>query len=239
MKALFPALTRASNRILDLIYPPRCVFCGGFLPLEEPQAGICPDCASALPRTGPDSAGQPGDCFSLCFSPLFYQDKVKASVRRYKFSGREYYHKVYGVLLRDCLRQYLPEPPELVTWAPLSCWRYYRRGYDQARLLAQEAALLYRLKAVRLLRKVRHTKAQSSLSREARWENVKGAYGLARDVQVAGKRILLVDDVITTGATLSACGAVLLAAGAKEVVCATLARSQIHSDLSNFPEEFF
>lgn len=213
------------RRVLELLYPPRCAFCGGCLPLGSPAAGICPVCDAQLPRTTFDSAAQEGDCFSLCLSPLFYRDAAVQSIRQYKFSGRSCFHLAYGPLLRDCLQAHLPAPPELVTWAPLSRRRKYRRGYDQAQLLAQEAAGLYGLRPVRLLDKLRHTRPQSSLSAQERKENAKGAYRLSpKAPPVAGKRILLVDDVITTGSTLSACAAVLLAAGAEDVVCLTLAR---------------
>lgn len=214
------------QRILELIYPPRCAFCGDCRPLGSPAAGICPDCASQLSRTGTHSVMQRGDYYSVCFSPLFYQELTAQSIRRYKFSGRAGYHLAYGPLLRACLEEHLTEPPDLVTWAPLHRWRKYRRGYDQAQLLAQEAAALYGQTPVRLLEKTRNVRPQSSLSAWERRGNVRGAYRLyPKAPWVEGKRILLVDDVITTGSTLSACSAVLMAAGAEDVIGLTLARS--------------
>lgn len=221
------SFSKAADRVLNLIYPPKCVFCAGLLSPEAIPEGICPDCGASLPRTDGKTVLQPGECFTFCLSPLFYQSRVAESIRRYKFSGRAYYRRVYGGILRDCLSRYLAEPPDLVTWAPLSTLRYWRRGYDQAQLLAEEAAALYGQKPVRLLRKRRNIRPQSSLSGEERWTNVKGAYRMAGHGEEAGKRVLLVDDVITTGATLSACAAVLLEAGAAEVVCLTLARSRL------------
>lgn len=219
----FPGLART---LLELLYPPRCAFCGNCLPLGSPAAGICPDCAGQLPRTGPHSVSQAGDCFSRCLSPLFYRELATQSIRQYKFSGRACYHIAYGPLLRDCLERQLDRPPDLITWVPLSRWRKFRRGYDQAMLLAREAAVLYDQTPVRLLNKLRNTRPQSSLSAEARRRNVRGVYRLASGCpSVTGKRILLVDDVITTGSTLSACAAVLMSAGAEDVHCLTLARA--------------
>lgn len=215
-----------SGKLLELLYPPRCAFCGDCLPLGSPAAGLCPNCAAQLPRTGPHSVSQPGDCFAFCLSPLFYRELAAGSIRQYKFSGRACYHIAYGPLLRDCLERQLDRPPDLITWAPLSRWRKFRRGYDQAMLLAQEAALLYGQVPIRLLDKTRSTRPQSSLSAEARKRNVKGVYRLSPNgPAVMGKRVLLVDDVITTGSTLSACAAVLMSAGAEDVICLTLARA--------------
>ncbi len=211
------------NRILNLIYPPRCVFCQDILPEERAERGVCAACEPALPRTDGATVLRSGDYFAFCLSPLLYQGAVRDSIRRYKFSGRSCYHRVYGGFLRDCLERYLPAPPDVVTWAPLSVRRRHGRGYDQAKLLAEEAAKLYGLRPVPLLKKVKHTTAQSSLGRAARGENVRGVYCARRNAPLSGKRILLVDDIITTGSTLSECSRVLLEAGAAEVVCLTLA----------------
>lgn len=212
--------------LLDLLYPPACAFCGRCLPRGAPATGICPSCRENLPYTGPTGVSRQGTCFQICRSPLFYQDRVAESIRKYKFQGQACYHFAYGILLRECLRQYQPQAPDLITWVPLSAWRRWRRGYDQAYLLAREAAQAYGMEPVRLLKKIRNTRPQSSLSHRARKGNVRGVYRMADGAPaVEGKRILVVDDVITTGSTLSACAAVLLADGAEEVDGLTLART--------------
>ncbi len=213
-----------ARRLLDLIYPPRCVFCGGLLGAGAPALGICPLCRETLPYTAGREALLCGIDFTLCAAPLRYENQVKRSLRRFKFHGRQTYAAAYGPLLRACAQDHFPTPPDLVTWAPLHWRRRYRRGYDQARLLAREAARAYGMEPVRLLDKVRHTRPQSSLPGRAREANAADAYRLRRGAEVAGRRVLLVDDVVTTGSTLSACGRVLLAAGAAEVVCLALAR---------------
>ncbi|MCC8181517.1 MAG: ComF family protein [Clostridiales bacterium] len=229
-KAPVSAVAALWNRTLNLVYPPRCVFCQDFLSGARAEAGVCASCERRLPRTDGTTALRSGDYFTFCLSPLFYQGIVRESIRRYKFSGRSYYHRVYGVFLRDCLEQNLSSPPDVVTWAPLSARRKHSRGYDQARLLAEEAGKYYGLRPVPLLKKVKHTPAQSSLGRTARGENVRNVYRIRRNAPVAGRRILLVDDVITTGSTLSECSRVLLEAGAAEVVCLTLARTVLETE---------
>ena len=116
---------------------------------------------------------------------------------------------------------------DLITWVPLADQRRRERGYDQAFLLASAAALELGEVAVETLRKGRNTEAQSGLDDDAaRRANVLGAYTAVDAELVEGKRVLLIDDVITTGATISECARILRTVGAREVVCATLARAR-------------
>lgn len=112
---------------------------------------------------------------------------------------------------------------DLVTAVPLAQLRRRSRGYDQAQLLATQMASFLALPYRGTLVRLRETKAQAKLSREQRLLNVVGAFRINAD-SVAGKRVLLVDDVYTTGATVKECSRVLLQAGAQSVVVFTLAR---------------
>ena len=115
---------------------------------------------------------------------------------------------------------------DLVTWVPLSRRRLRERGYDQARLLAKATAKELGLPLTPTLHKQRNTQPQSGTGDAAkRRANITGAYRMKRGADVAGKRVLLIDDIVTTGATLSECARVLGKAGAEQVVCATVARS--------------
>ena len=114
-----------------------------------------------------------------------------------------------------------------MTWVPVSPRRLRQRGYAQARLLAESACRLWETKPLPLLRKTVHNPAQSGLKEAAaRRANVLGAYTAVDAELVEGKRVLLIDDVITTGATISECARILRTVGAREVVCATLARAR-------------
>ena len=211
-----------SSAVLDLLFPPKCPFCGRIL--EEGQALLCPDCQRDLPWTQGKSGEQKGEFFDLCTAPLWYRDTVRKSHHRYKFYGVRAYARPYAVLMSQCVDDHLTGDFDLVTWTPISWQRRYKRGYDQARLLAEEIARERSVLCRPLLRKTRHTQPQSSLKTESeRRANVLGVYKMREHKKVAGKRILLVDDVMTTGATLSECARVLLTAGALEVVCVTLA----------------
>ena len=211
--------------LLDLLFPPRCVFCGKLLATGERD--FCARCQRELPWLEGPAAEQTGEFFSLCAAPLRYQGVVRDSIRRYKFKGRQGYHKAYGKLVAQCVHDHLAGKYDLITWVPLSEKRKRERGYDQAFLLASAAALELGDVAVETLRKSRHTDAQSGLEGEAeRRANVLGAYTAVDPELLGGKRVLLIDDVVTTGATFSECARVLRTMGAKDVVCAALARAR-------------
>ena len=211
--------------LLDLLFPPKCVFCGKVL--SSGERGFCVRCQKELPWLEGAAAEQSGEFFSLCASPLAYRDQVRDSIRRYKFKGRQGYHRTYGRLVAQCVRGHLAGRYDLITWVPLSDRRRKERGYDQAFLLCSAAALELGGTVVETLRKDRNTRAQSGLDDDgARRANVLGAYAVVDPERVAGKRVLLIDDVITTGSTISECARILRAAGASDVVCATLARAR-------------
>jgi ComF family protein len=187
---------------------------------------VCAQCADGISRTGSD-AEQKGDFFSVCVSPLYYDGTVRESILRYKFKEATGYAKTYGVLIADCVRERLENRYDLISWVPLSRERYKERGYDQAMLLAMAVALELDDVAVSTLEKYKHVAKQSQMgSAEKRRANISGVYRVTDPELIADKRILLIDDIITTGSTLSECARTLLEGGAKEVLCATIARSR-------------
>ena len=211
--------------LLDLLFPPRCVFCKSIL--KRGETGLCDHCQSELPWIVGQAAEQKPEFISCCASPLWYQGEVRESIHRYKFSDRNGYAKTYGRLVAQCVTDHLAGRYDLITWVPLSARSLKKRGYDQAMLLAMATALELGEVAVETLRKARDTDAQSSLKEDsARRANVLGAYEVVDPVLVEGKRFLLIDDVVTTGSTLSECARVLRTYGAADVVCATLTRAR-------------
>ena len=159
-----------------------------------------------------------------CAVALYYDGPVQTGVRAMKFQGKSWRTKVFARYIVQAAAEHLSGSFDAVTYVPVSPRRRFVRGYDQAQLLAREAAGIWGVRAERTLRKVRHNRAQSSLSSpRERQENVKNAYAVPRPGQVAGRRFLLIDDVCTTGGTMAACADALTAAGAASVVCAALA----------------
>lgn len=218
-------MSRPLSFLLDLFFPPKCAFCGRLL--RRGEESPCALCQTELPWIAGPAAEQTGEFFSLCASPLWYQDTVRKSFHRYKFKGVVGYARVYGRLMAQCVRDHLEGRYDLISWVPLSDARRKKRGYDQAMLLAEAVALELDDVAAETLKKTRDTDAQSGLGDDgARRANVLGAYHPVDPELIAGKRVLLVDDIITTGATISECARILRTAGAAEVVCITLARAR-------------
>ena len=154
----------------------------------------------------------------------YYKDSVRSSLLRYKFYGRRHYHCAYGRLLAMKLQKEYSDKFDLLTFVPISPLRKLTRGYDQVDLLARTVGQELQMRPVRTLRKIRHTPPQSTIRDTYRRKaNVLGAYAPVNPDLIRGKRILLLDDIITTGATASECARVLLTAGAKEVFCAAVA----------------
>ena len=213
---------RPLRALTDLLYPPKCPFCTRIL--ERGEDRICVLCRQDLPWT--DGPGPAPEGCELCLSPLHYRDGVRRAVHRYKFRGGAARAELFGELMARCLSDRRDGAGDLVTWVPLHPKRKKRRGYDQAELLARRAAQLCGLPAVPTLEKVRLTAVQSRQNTEAdRRANVEGAYRALPGLDLTGKRVVLVDDVVTTGSTLAQCASCLRGAGAAAVVALTFARA--------------
>lgn len=209
--------------LLDLIYPPRCAFCRRLLSGQE--KGVCRFCRPKLPFVPADGQIQHFRNVDQCLSPLYYHGAVRDSMHRYKFDGATAYGDIYSEFIVKCIDENKISC-DSITWIPLSRRRLRKRGYDQAALLAQGVGKRLHLRPVRLLKKRRDTPPQSQTgSAEKRRANAAGVYACLRPELVSGRRILLVDDIVTTGATLSEAAGVLKKAGAKEVIAVTVARS--------------
>ena len=206
--------------ILRLLFPPKCILCGKLLRDEETD--LCRSCRTDSPECHKNN---------LTFSFLdswaavwYYDGYIRKSLHRYKFGRARHYAPAYGRLLAMKLMTEYPEGFDLLTWVPVSRIRKFTRGYDQVELLAKAVGRELGMEPVRTLRKLRNNPPQSGISGiEKRRANVLGIYRIENPEQVAGKRVLLLDDILTTGATAGECARVLLTAGAREVHCGCIA----------------
>ena len=207
-----------TDTLLDLLFPPKCPFCRKV----QDAPGMCPACEKSLPWTDEAHGLRTLRGGLLCAAPLWYENSVREAIRRFKFHGGVSAAKPLGEFIAQAAAERFSGEFDVVTWVPVSAKRLRQRGYDQSRLLAEKACSLWGVEPEPLLRKVRDNPAQSSLdSAEDRWRNTRGVYAAAGEP--AGKRILLIDDVCSTGSTLVSAAETLLAAGAAGVVCAAAA----------------
>jgi ComF family protein len=154
----------------------------------------------------------------------YYKDDVRRSLHRYKFRRARFLAEPFGRLMAMKVLSADLGDLDMITWIPVSPIRKLFRGYDQDRLLAEVIGRELSIPCQGLLKKIRHNRPQSGIAGYAkRRANVLGVYTPVCPEQIRGKRILLVDDILTTGATASECARVLLTAGAEEVHCAVVA----------------
>lgn len=215
------------NCLLDLLYPPRCVWCHRYLNSVEKRERVCARCKKDLPLLDKEEREQSFPGLDSCTSLLEYDGDVRQSILRYKFQGLSFYSSVYTELMSSVLDadEYACD---VITWVPLSRKRLRTRGYDQAKLLAEGFAKNTELPCIPLLKKVRNTAPQSGTrKREERSTNIRDAYQAVNETEMNKKVVLLLDDIVTTGATLSECAGVLKSAGAKQVKALTLARTDL------------
>ena len=206
--------------LTHLLFPPKCVLCRRVL--DGAETDLCHPCRVEAPVC-PVSKHKRSFLDSWV-AIWYYEGYPRQSILRYKFQGARHYASAYGRLLAMKLLEEYPDGFDLLTWVPISPIRRFTRGYDQVELLAKAVGRELGMDPVRTLRKIRHNHPQAQISDAAeRRANVLGVYRLEKGAQVLGKRILLLDDVITTGATAGECARVLLTAGAEAVHCGCVA----------------
>lgn len=216
---------------MGVIYPKKCILCGETLPLMGTGAAVlCPDCARAVRRDYRETNGVRIPGVDGAVAALRYTGRVAEAMKRFKFSHYQHYAPWFAAQLTAALSVWLDEwQPDLVTFIPIGLVRWYQRGYNQAELLAAEVAKQLGLPLVPLLKKRRFVRRQSGRQgRAARSQNIKNAFLPIPASDLTGKSVLLIDDIITTGATLSAAADTLRQMGAAHVYAAapTIARHQ-------------
>lgn len=229
--------------LLNFLFPPQCLICNAIV---TTPGTLCLTCWNNVPFIADpycDCCGQPFDFAigkgALCGGclrerPLFararsvfrYNEHSRALVLKLKYADQLHLAATYGKWLAAIGKEFIPSC-DLIIPVPMHYWRFVGRRYNQATLLAKA---LHKQCGLPLLpdgiKRIRATKPQPGLTQKQRRENVKGAFAVhPRHVNVIkGKTVLLVDDVLTTAATINQCTKVLLAAGVRQVNVLTLAK---------------
>jgi ComF family protein len=234
-------LKNLSSTILEFFLPRLCLFCGAAVG-EEAAAAVCPECEAQIDwvesplctccgrvfesRDGPDRVC--GDCeaepppFTRARAAALYDGPVAQAIKQFKFNRHMAFLPVMQLWLKRSLCRELAAAAELLVPVPLHPRRLKSRGFNQALLLARAfPELPWGREAVV---RTRHTVPQVGLKPQERKVNVKGAFAVSEPARVKGKRVLLLDDLYTTGATVKECARVLRRAGARQVEVLTVAR---------------
>lgn len=248
------ALSKLSSSAFSQLFPDNCRVCD--LPLRNiSRVPVCLNClnlpaplvaeyscsccrAPFLNSFPLDEKGRCGLCrlglnrFDAAYAFGAYEGALRKLIHLFKYSGVRTLARPLGAKLALAL------PPgesfDVIVPAPLHWMRWLQRGFNQSNLLARELQRRVRVPIVRALRRLRMTRVQAGLSRAGRRANVAGAFRARKSAGVRNRRVLLVDDVLTTGATANACAATLKRAGALHITVLTLARADRRSVLPAF-----
>lgn len=228
--------------VVNLVYPPRCAACNVKRPSENAHNFVCAGCWAAIQRTVPPfcpSCGRhtaPGGRCGLCirqaprfdraFSPCLYTGVLKDIIHAFKYKGKNYLGRPLGSLMTSFIDEYnLPlHDIDFILPVPLHPARLREREFNQSEILgAGISKRLGKKMNTAVLKRTRQTRTQTELPPEQRLKNVAGSFSITEAGAVCDTRILLIDDVLTTGATASEAAATLKDAGAASVWLFTLA----------------
>jgi ComF family protein len=231
--------------ILDFLFPPICHVCRKFIP-DAGELHICPACREAMPAVsnplcqicgipflGAGTDHLCGGCltdkpaFDVARGALVYEGPCRDLIHAFKYRNKTHLRRPLALLTTAFMTEFVASrDPEVIVPVPLHVRRLRSRGFNQALLLGELLAREWHLPlARRALRRERWTEPQINLSAHLRRDNVKGAFAVADPAAISGKRVLLIDDVLTTGSTAEECSRMLKRAGATEVTVITVARA--------------
>ncbi|HCK80240.1 MAG TPA: ComF family protein [Candidatus Competibacter sp.] len=234
----WPWLNGWSNRLQDALLPPLCLLCGA---AGADGRDLCAGCARDLPRNAPACpscalplAAEPNGPCGLClrhppdfdrvFAPFLYRPPVDYLILGLKFDNRLSHARLLGELLADALAARAEGLPDCILPVPLHPLRLRERGFNQALELARAAARRFQVPLLADgLRRIRHTTPQTGLDARQRQTNLLGAFMRSRPLE--GKRVALVDDVITTASTVVECARTLRAGGVVDIEVWAVARA--------------
>ena len=207
--------------LLELIYPPVCGICG-----KINKKHLCVKCANRIKKYEIYRIEKVNNkYFDYQIKVLKYENEIRSKIIDYKFNEKAYLYKTFGKITLNNEKIYsFLKKYDIMLCVPMYISKKMQRGYNQSELIAKEIARTTGFKYInRNLVKIKNTKKQSTLTKNQREENVKNAFVVKNVDKIKNKKIILFDDIYTTGSTVNECSKVLKKAGAKEIVVLTLA----------------
>ena len=214
-KTIFKIIIKIYNGILDVIYPPeeKCIICD-----EDGFIGICPCCKSYI------KVSNVNDSDNMSYG--FYGGALKKLILEFKYRG----NFIAGDILSKFLLEIINKEKingDIICYVPMTKKSIKRRGFNQCKVIANNISLYTGIDVSNCIKKVKDTREQKTLSKEARNINVKGVFAISNDCDIRGKNVILIDDVMTTGATVNECKNILKKSGANKIFILTIAKSNI------------
>ncbi len=210
------------DKIFSLVYPDSCPYCGKIIENTEVK---CPNCEKNLKYIFSVREITDG---VMCISPFKYEGKVRDALRNFKFRGYRRYGWNFAIEIIKALEVKFPQEKfSAVTSVPLHEIRQKSRGYNQSYELAKEIGNFLKIPNMEILEKVKNICPQYTIERyEDKIKNVKGVYKSTCQCENSQNKLLLCDDIVTGGGTLTECIKALQATGFKNILCATVANAQ-------------
>jgi len=209
------------------MYPQDCLVCNGRMRELKPShlCGPCSDRIMAYIDTPHWAMTEEGLSLDAIYHVASYEDIVKKCICLFKYEGKTSLAQILGAVMTEYAERNMNfNAIDMIVPVPLHPVKLRERQFNQSELIAERLAKKFNKKLEKnWLKRIRYTPSQTGLSREQRLRNLKGAFLTKNEADFAGKTVLLIDDVMTTGATLHECAKTLKSAGAKKVLAYTLA----------------
>ena len=210
--------------ILNIIFPPVCGMCGKFN-----KDFLCKKCELLLKNESNFEIDRLDFLNGLFFSNHIYFFKYQGMIRKlileYKFNEKSYLYKTFvNFILKDKKFFEILNSYDTIVSVPISYIRKKERGYNQSKLIAKELSNIVGIKYIEVLRKTIDTVPQSTLNKKERLENLKNVYKIKDKISIRNKKILMVDDIYTTGTTVTECCKIMIENGARQIDILTIAK---------------
>lgn len=207
--------------LLDLIYPPVCGICN-----KINKKSLCKKCENQIKKYQINTIKKAENKnYDYQIKILKYQDNIRKMIIDYKFNEKSYLYKTFAkIILNDKKIYSFLKKYDIIIYVPMHIKNRLQRGYNQTELIAKEIAKILKIDIQKNnLIKVKNTAKQSTLTKKEREKNVKNAFIIKNSEAVKNKKIILFDDIFTTGSTVEECSKMLKKANAKEIAVLTLA----------------